>query len=159
MSHYIDANRLFPDLLKQQLEVEGSDAFTAEMLDCVTGSLAEFERLSDDVFVEFFEPPSLGDQIVNRFALFSRMSRPTARLDTWLSCHSALCHRIIIPAGLNWEIRGKLNQANFTERVLFPGLDDLSLWLKRHDSPRTCERTTDIPFAREPDRDSPRIRQ
>ena len=47
-----------------------------------------------------------------------------------------LVRRIVIPAELQWEVRDKLDQANVTERVLFPGLDGLSTWLTRHYRPR-----------------------
>jgi hypothetical protein len=44
--------------------------------------------------------------------------------------------RVVIPAELKSEIRDKLDQANITERVLFPGLDGLSRCVARHYAPR-----------------------
>jgi hypothetical protein len=58
------------------------------------------------------------------------------RLDRWLETRPDLAHRIVVPAELKWEVRDKLDQANVTERVLFPGLDGIAAWLARHYSPR-----------------------
>jgi hypothetical protein len=133
---FVKTNGLLPEKLKTLLQEEGSNAFTVDMLNRVAGTLSEYDRLSPDEFVVFFEPPSLDDRIVNQFALFSMMSSPTARLDRWLEEHPELCRRVIIPAELKWEVRDKLDQANITERVLMPGLDGLSSWLKRYYTPK-----------------------
>jgi hypothetical protein len=125
-----------PRKLRALLEEERSDLFTAEMLERAAATPAEFDRLANTEFVVFWEPPSLDDRIVNQFALFSLMSSPAARLDEWLAQHPDCCHRIILPTALKWEVRDKLDQANITERVLFPGLDGLSRWLQRYYSPR-----------------------
>ena len=78
----------------------------------------------------------MDDRIVNQFTFFSVMSSACALLDDWMLAHPDLWRKVIIPAELKWEVRDKLDQANITERVLFPGLDGLSRWLKRHYSPR-----------------------
>ena len=134
---YVKANGLLPKVLKEILDREQAGVFTADMLDEAATSLAEFDGLGRPApFVVFLEPPSLDERIVNQFALLSVMSSPAARMDDWLVHHEKLWRKIIIPAGLKWEIRDKLDQANITERVLFPGLDGLSRWLKRYYSPR-----------------------
>jgi len=43
---------------------------------------------------------------------------------------------IVIPADVKLGVRDDLDHANITERVLFPGLDGLSLWLIRSYAPR-----------------------
>ncbi len=134
--NYVRAHRLLPDNLKLQLEREGANVFTVEMLSQSVKTLQELDELREEPFVLFFEPPSIDDRIANQFAFFSVMSDPQALLDDWIEQNPTAGRKIIIPADLKWEIRDKLDQSNITERVLFPGLDGLSKWLKRHYSPR-----------------------
>lgn len=132
---YVGVSYVLPDSLKKILKEEAAAVFTTEMLSRSAQTLVEFDRLANDPFVAFLEPPALDDRITNQHALFSLMSSATASLDDWISHHPHLYRRIIIPAALKWEIRDKLDQANITERLLFPGLDGLSRWLKRYYSP------------------------
>jgi hypothetical protein len=135
--NYVKVHQLAPKKLQAQLGEEGANVFTVEMLSESVRLLSDLGGLSEVQFVTFFEPPSIDDRIVNQFALFSVMSDPSARLDDWLTDHPNMWRKIVIPSELKWEIRDKLDQANITERVLFPGLDGLSRWLKRHYSPKT----------------------
>ncbi len=134
--NYEAAHLLLPERLSGVLTDEGAHVFTVEMLGKAAGTLEEFQKLGDREFVVFLEPPSLDSRIVNQYALFSVMSSASASFDQWLHEFPDLWFRVIVPAELKWEIRDKLDQANITERVLFPGMDGLSLWLKRHYSPR-----------------------
>lgn len=135
--NYEEAHKLLPARLKDELAREGANSLTTEMLVRSALSLEQFESMSPDPFLVLFEPPSMDDRIVNQFALFSVMSKATLRLDSWLADHPNICRKIVVPAALKWEIRDKLDQCNVTERVLFPGLDGLSTWLRRHYSPKT----------------------
>jgi hypothetical protein len=131
MVDYTQVHREAPEALRQHLEQERADIFTVEMLAAEANTLKEFNTLASEEYVLFFEPPSMDERIVNQFAMFSLMSNPQGLLNEWLENRSQMYRKIIIPAGLKWEIRDKLDQANITERVLFPGLDGLSAWLQR----------------------------
>jgi hypothetical protein len=130
--NYIECHAELPPILKDLLQRAGSYIFTVGMLEEVTSSLSVFDDLARDPFALFFEPPSMDARIVNQFALFSVLSHPEATIDGWLKTRSHLYRRVIIPKKIKWEIRDKLDQANITERVLFPGLDGLARWLRRH---------------------------
>jgi FRG domain len=134
--NYIRANEFLPDALRTILDAEGSQAFTAEMLTRTAKSLRELDALSPQPFLVFFEPPSLDERIVNQFALFSLLSDPLMPLERWLDRHPEVVRRVLIPSSLKWEVRDKLDQANITERVLYPGLDGLGMWLRRYYNPR-----------------------
>lgn len=131
--NYHEAARTLPVRLKTILSDAGSHVFTTEMLRQYASTLKEFDKLNGtEAFMLFFEPPSLDERITNQFAVFSLMSNARLSFDSWLADEPTIGRKLILKAGLKWEIRDKLDQANMTERVLFPGLDGLSRWLGRH---------------------------
>lgn len=137
---FYKVHETLPKPLKTELTSEGFNLFSVENLDNVAKTLPEFDRLSRDTFAVFFEPPSLDERIVNQYALFAVMSDPTISFDSWLEQQPDTYIRIRFPGALKWEIRDRLDSFNITERVLFPGLDGLCIWLKRWYSPSHLSR-------------------
>ncbi|EMY32330.1 FRG domain-containing protein [Arthrobacter crystallopoietes BAB-32] len=136
---YAAVHELLPEELRSVLEPLGGGLFTTDTLSRAAYSLAEFDRFrgpDGERVPLFFEPPALDERIVNQAAIFSTMSGAEAGLDEWLARHPELYRKVIIPAKLKWRVRDHLDQVNVTERVLFPGLDGLSLWLRRYYSQR-----------------------
>jgi hypothetical protein len=132
---YVRTHELLPRPLREALAEEGANVFTTELLSEASPGLRDLEEYDED-FVLFVEPPSFDARIVNQYALFSVISRPDTSVDEWIRAHDDLARRIVIPAELKPEVRDKLDQANITERVLFPGLDGISRWLARYYAPR-----------------------
>lgn len=136
----VKARELLPLELREKLNDEYAFLFSIEMLESIPAlnSLRDFDKLSTDgEFVLFFEPPSLDDRIINQGAIMSAMPGVMLDLREFLGrpANRGIYHRIIIPRRLKWELRDKLDQDNVTERMLFPGLDGLSRWLKRYYGP------------------------
>jgi hypothetical protein len=127
-----------PELLKQKLNDIGSNSFTTDMLNSVYTDIHELSKEAGD-FVVPFEPPSLDSRIVNQYAIFTFMSHSNSLLNDWLVDKPELYFRIKIPKEMKWDIRDKLDQVNINERVMFPGFEGLSKWLKRHYSPKNLE--------------------
>ena len=121
-----------PDLMSE-MQREKMRGFTIDTLNNLFRDLEAFEEYGkkNGNFLLFFDPPSFDERIINQNALFSTMPDPSTRIDDWLLQHPDYYFRIILPKELKLEIRDKLDTANITERVLFPGLDGISQWLKR----------------------------
>lgn len=136
------ARELLPELLRSALAEEGATVFTTELLADHAPALRDLDRLGDEPFVVFFEPPSLDDRIVNQSAVLSVMSDAAASMDDWLAEHADLWHKWLLSPAAKAEIRERLDQANITERVLIPGLDGLAAWLRRYYGPTQGGRDT-----------------
>lgn len=129
---YVRAKALLPARLREALSSEDCDVFTPELLASVAPGLRDLDRLAETPALLFLEPPSIDRRIVNQYALFSLLSTAGAAPGAWLEAHPELSRLVRIREHARWEIRDKLDQANVTERVLFPGMDGLCRWLARY---------------------------
>jgi hypothetical protein len=154
MVDFIACRDWLPDPLLTALQNDFALGFSVEFLEHRFPRIDEFEQMKgkEPEFVLFFEPPSLDPRIVNQFGLFSLMNRPHADMTEWLERRvkqtPRLAKRVIVRSSLKWEIRDKLDQMNMTERVIYPGLDGLSKWLKRWYSPKTPQATSLVQAAK-----------
>lgn len=130
---FYETRKYLPEKFKNALELEKAKSFDVNILKNVCPSLKDIDEYhnTDGDFAVFYEPPSIDERIVNQFAIFSLMSDPELKMNDWLNHHEDLYFRLIIPASLKWEVRDKLDQSNITERMIYPGLDGLSRWLRR----------------------------
>lgn len=148
MTNFVRTNETLPGPLRDLLTQEGAGVFTVDMLAASSrerhpngaaplstfdlGWLEDLEREAEQPFLLFLEPPSIDERIVQQSALFSLLSNPDTALDDWLEERPGMAQKVIVPAGLKWEIRDKLDQSGITERTLFPGLSGLSQALRRY---------------------------
>ena len=125
--------QLLPPILIEILDKEYASLFSIEMLEHLS-KISDLDNLGKDsgAFMLFFEPPSLDSRIVNQGGIMSILPDSNLIPSDFLKSHPNLYFRIIIPSYIKKEVRDKLDQANVNERMLFPGLDGLSQWLKRY---------------------------
>lgn len=140
--NYADVHDQLQTKEKENLDKIGAKIFSIDALAESIKNIEELDKLSAHYFkvAVFFEPPAIDDRIINQFAYFSAISDPFMSFDDWLRLPAISgkvdATKIVIPSNLVWEVRDKLDQSNINERVLFPGLDGLCAWLKRHYTPR-----------------------
>lgn len=128
-----EINNSLPLKYKSALEKTRGTLFTLELIKQLAKDLSEFDSdMNGESFIAI-EPPSLDERIINQYALFTLLPRGIESLANYLQ-HSDKIQaiKIIIPKELHWLLRSLLDRININERVLFPGLDGLSQWLKRY---------------------------
>jgi hypothetical protein len=53
-------------------------------------------------------------------------------IEEFLDKNTNFTRKYIINKSIRWEIRDFLDILNLNERIIFPGLDGVAAWLKRH---------------------------
>lgn len=142
----LKVNKQLPQEFKKQLDDNSSYVFTVDLLQNACEKFEDFDskKGDGDDFVICLEPPSLDERIVNQYAMFTVMTNRDRSLDDWLKGHPELYKKIIIPAELKLEVRDKLDQANINERMIYPGLQGISAWLKRHCTNSSLMKPSDL---------------
>ena len=125
-----ELNKLLPSNYQKILKKENAFIFTPEMLSAFDINQYDLD-MSDNSFV-IIEPPSIDQRIVNQYSYFSVMPRNIDNFENFLDENTENTIKYIINKNLKWRIRDMLDQLNMNERIIYPGLDGLSSWLKRH---------------------------
>lgn len=125
-----ELNKLLPSNYQKILKKENAFIFTPEMLSAFDINQYDLD-MSENSFV-IIEPPSIDQRIVNQYSYFSVMPRNIDNFENFLDENTENTIKYIINKNLKWRIRDMLDQLNMNERIIYPGLDGLSSWLKRH---------------------------
>jgi len=140
--NFADVHGLLNEEQKKSLKEHGAGVFSFEALAASFPTLESLDGKKTAVsdIAIFFEPPSIDGRIANQFAYFSALSDKYLDMANWLKRKTIAGHvsstKIVVSKSLKWEVRDKLDQSNLNERVMFPGLQGLCSWLKRHYYPR-----------------------
>lgn len=131
----IDINEidsLLPEEYQKKLQQESAYLFTIDMLDHTVRDLAQYDGDMGDHGFVLLEPPSIDQRIINQYSYFSIIPDGMEDIERFLNNHTSCTVKYVIDKSLKWRIRDMLDQMNVNERTVYPGLDGLSAWIKRH---------------------------
>ena len=127
-----EINSLLPARYRKVLNKNDAFLFTVDMLDLTTNSLETYDSEMASNSMVLVEPPSIDQRIINQYSYFSITPMEMLSIEDFLNNHTQKTVKYVISKDLKWRIRDMLDQLNLNERIMYPGLDGLSTWLKRH---------------------------
>ena len=126
-----EMNSLLPEAYRLALEKSHAYAFTVDMLDELAKDLDIYDRDMQNNSMVLIEPPSIDERIINQYAYFGIVPREITDIEGWIDQNTTETYKYVIDKDLKWHIRDVLDQMNVNERIVYPGLDGLSTWIKR----------------------------
>ncbi len=126
-----EMNSLLPDSYQNLLRINHASAFTVDMLDALAQNLDSYDEDMQGKAMVLIEPPSIDERIINQYAYFSIVPREITDIEKWIDENTSQTIKYVIDKNLKWHLRDVLDQMNVNERIVYPGLDGLSTWIKR----------------------------
>lgn len=127
-----ELHSLLKEPFKTVMEKEGMTVFNVNMLNDAAKSIEEYDSITKGESMVIMEPPSMDPRIVNQYAFFSVIPSAMTNIEEFLARYTEKTVRYIINKDLKWRIRDFLDEANISERIVYPGLDGICKWLSRH---------------------------
>lgn len=127
-----ELNSMLPEKYINVLENENAYLFTVDMLMKIVDDLDKYDDDMKDGAMLLLEPPSIDQRIINQYSYFSIVPNSLEDIEAFLDVKTSNSTKYIIKKELRWKIRDVLDQMNINERIIFPGLDGISTWIKRH---------------------------
>lgn len=127
-----ELHNLLPSRYKEKLANENAYIFTVDMLSDCVNSIEKYDEDMVNKSMVIIEPPSIDQRIINQYSYFTIIPREIVDMEKYLEEKTHKTVKYIIPKELRWRVRDMLDQMNINERIVYPGLDGLSQWLRRH---------------------------
>lgn len=129
-----EINSLLPKKYKDKLQKENAFLFTIDMLEDDHIELEDYDKAMKEVdgAMVLLEPPSIDQRIINQYSYFSIIPNCISDIEGFLNEKTNKTIKYIINKDIRWELRDLLDTLNINERIVYPGLDGVATWLKRH---------------------------
>ena len=137
-----EMNRLLPIKYQIALDQEKAFFYTIGMLNRIAPTLKTYDNDMTEVAPEsgklrpsamvLLEPPSIDQRIINQYSYFSVIPTVMDDIEGFLEEKTKNTKCYVISKDVRWEIRDLLDTLNINERIVYPGLDGVAAWLKRH---------------------------
>lgn len=127
-----ELHALLPEKYKEIMKREKNTVFSLRMLQEACAGPEEYDKDMMGNAMLIVEPPSIEQRIINQYSFFSIVPFGIDDVIQFLDERTERTVRYVIKKELRWQVRDLLDQLNISERIMYPGLDGLSMWLARH---------------------------
>jgi len=128
----VELNSLLPIAYSNIIKKHSAFLFTLQMMEQENISIEKYDSDMGESSLIFIEPPTIDQRIENQFAYFAVIPMQMVHIETFFELCTTNTTKYIISKDIKWEVRELLDKLNTNERIVYPGVDGLCMWLSRH---------------------------